>query len=667
MSRNLSSRSAIDSIRKSPQNTFGDNTENGAFHCVDEIITNSRDEAEEGHCSKISVTAYDDGSFLIEDNGRGLPMDWNEGEQKYNWELACCTLNASGKYDASQYGGAAGLNGLGLTATNFASEYMKVESCYGGKRYKVEFVKGETVGEMIVEDIPDAVAEETHGTKVEFKPDMLVFPALRIKKIPLEPLYDLCRSYAMLIPGLQIDVMTYEVDEPITFKYDNGVVDYINELPIRGKIIKDTKLYTGTYVGTDDEVLYPETYELHAGVAFNFSHDVGMVEAYHNGIRMFELKGNDTLDAIKNAAVSAFMYYGQQTGKCTKKTNITFRDIEDVMVCIGYTSCPGYRTWFKHQTKGAIHNPFIVKSFSQLVFNSIMEWATEDTVAADKVLKIILDNVRAREESEKVRKSVINKLTKPVTFTDQPKKLTDCKSTDTSENEVYIVEGDSAAGTTINARYAKYQAVLGLRGKILNCEKATMDRILMSDIIIEMFRSFGCGVEKGKSKIDLPDFDITKLRYGKIIICTDADIDGSHIRTLVLTAIYRLAPELIRQGKVFIVEAPLFQIDFKYNGETKQVFVYSEDEYQNAIDTITSHGVTKKNMTISRYKGLGEMDKEVMHASTMDKNNRRLIPIEMSKDPEELAPIMSKLMGTDILGRKELIKEYFSSTRQLEI
>lgn len=652
-SRNLKVLENERQVRDRPTIIFGTNDEYGAAHGVQEVIDNSVDEAKEGHGNEIRIKIEADGVVTVSDDGRGLPMDWNEDVKKYNWELALCTLYSSGKYDASQYGNSAGLNGLGLTATQFASEFMDVTSTYNGYTYKMHFEKGKPVSKL---QKVKAESDKT-GTTIRFKPDVEVFPALRVKSLPAEYFIQMARRKAMLNDGLCIKFLHHEVGNEMSIKYDGGIVEFIDNILEKGAM-KSAAFYSDSKSGTDDAELYPETYEVKMKLAFNFCRDTSLIEVYHNDEFLFETTRNLTLDALKFAITAAFTDAAREAGKMGRSDSFKFKDIESMLVCIAETSAPGHRTWFKNQTKGAVLNPFIKDSFTEFIYNSFRNWFEDNKDVSSKVLSEALTNKEAREEADKVSKKVVQKLSKGISFGNKPKKFVDCDTQLVAKREIYFVEGDSALTSTVTARDSDFQAVFPLRGKPINCLKEKITRVLNNDIIVDCFRVLGCGIEAKSDLIELPAFDISKLNYGKIIICTDADLDGNHIRALLLTMFYVLAPSLLKAGKVYIAETPLFSISFKDDVR----FAFSENEREKVIKEFEQEGVSRSKLKIERSKGLGENDPEMMHVSTMSPLTRHLTKVEYPKDDSMLSTYFNALLGDDLETRKALIDQYFEIT-----
>lgn len=653
--RNLSSLKDEQQVRQRPAPTFGTNDERGAFHGIDEIITNSADEASEGLGTKISITVEEGDIITVEDNGSGLPMHWNEAEKKYNWELALCTLYASGKY-GSAYSNSAGLNGLGLTAMQYCSSFMDVWSTYDGKTYYIHFEKGRPASKLQITDAPAGV----HGTKIKFQPDSEVFPALRTNNISANMYFESLISKAFLIAGLEVTFSHYELSNPVTFKYDGGMAEYVDKVVDDKLMLSNAAYYFDEETGNDPETPDLPEYTVKMQVAFNFCRDKSVVKCYHNRCYMFE--GGETVDGFEAGITGAFTDVARNLGKIGKNDRFLYKDIESMLICIATTNAPGMRTFFKNQTKGAINNKFIGTAFKQFIYTKFRYWLEHGGAQADKVLAEALINMQARLEGAEVSKKVVRNLKKEIDFRNKPKDFKDCSSKNILEREIYIVEGLSALGSVKLACDPKFQAVMPVRGKPINCLKEKITTVLNNDIIIDLYRVLGCGMEVNNKNIeDLPKFDLTKLRWGKVIICTDADFDGYHIRTLLITMFYVLSPSLLKAGKVFIAETPLYEMSYK--GEIK--FAFDDSEKEHYIQYFKSLGAKDNQIKIQRSKGLGENDPEMMHISTMNPATRRLVPVEYSEsDEKDRQMFFNALLGDDLESRKAIITEYFDQLEE---
>lgn len=644
----ISSLKNEEQVRQRPAVIFGTNDVNGCAHAIFEIIANAIDEAREGYGNLIELEVTTDNVVIVRDNGRGVPMDWNENEGKFNWELVFCQMYASGKYDSSNYSASLGLNGLGATSTQYASEFMTVTSIRDGKKYVMNFEKGIPVGKL--EITPDKSG--LTGTEIKFKPDRQVFTDI---DVTANFYVDKIRRQAMLHPSVTF-VIKYKEYNEITLHYEDGISGFINEI-CNKQLINNAISFTGSAHGCDDEAAQ-EFYDLDMALSMSFTRDeVYFVEMYHNGSYLKDWNESVTDEALRSAVAKVVEELAKEQSKISKSERINFKDIEEILVAVGYTSCPGSMTYFKNQTKTAIGNPFIKEAYYKFVYSSFKKWAAENKQQMDRIIAEVLINKEARESAEAVKKKVIKKITSSIdTLGGLPAKFVECASKNPMEREIYIVEGDSACGSCKQARDSKFQAIMPVRGKILNCLKEDLTRIFNSEIITDLIKIYGCGVEvKSKYIKDLPKFDISKLNWNKIIFCTDADLDGMQIRCLLITMIYRLMPSLLKHNKVFIAETPLFEIIAK----GKTYFAYDESERVSIINNLHSLGIKDSAIKINRSKGLGENDADMMSISTMKPETRRLIPVQYVEGDEQLADLMNALLGDDIESRRYLINEYF--------
>lgn len=650
--RHLKSLSEEQKVRQKPNVVFGSNDAEGCVHGVKELIANSADEARNGFGDKIIISMSENGEICVEDFGRGIFMGWNETEQKYDWELAFCTMYASGKYDSSMYSNALGTNGLGLASTQFASEYMVAESVYNDTIHIMKFEKGLPVGELV--EIP---ANGRHtGTRITYKPDKSVFVGWDGNVLPAEMFITYLRRQAMLLPGVQFEFHHCSLNNPICFKYDKGIADFLDEI-IEKPIIK-TLYFKGDAEGTDNPEQNPEPYKVDMQFALNFSRVSPFVEVYHNA--SFLSLGGSSMKGMQAALTSFFSEAGHELGKLPQKERFSFKDIEDVISIILSTDADGYRTYFLHQTKTEIRNPFIGRAVADFMADSLMTWYNRDKAAVEKVVNEIALNKKAREEAAKVTKKLVQSLSKAVSIGDEPPRFIDCSSTNPLERELYIVEGASALGSVITSRDARFQAALPVRGKTINCLKESLSRVLSSDIVTGIFRVLGCGIEAKSKHIDgLPPFDLSKLRYNKIIICTDADLDGSHIVCLLVTMFYVLCPSLLKAGKVYIAQTPLFTISYKDDS----CFAYSDEQRDQILRDFINKGYPEHKIVIERSKGLGENGPEMMSISTMNPLTRVLVQVEYNDDIPNVPELFNAFLGDDIETRRELIEEYFEITQ----
>ena len=633
----ISSLKGADRVRKRPGVIFGSNGLDGCEHAMFEILSNSIDEAKEGFGTLITVTRFRDKSIEVADSGRGIPLDYNPKEERYNWELVFCELYAGGKYDnnsGKNYEYSLGLNGLGSCATQYASEYMEVNVQRDGFKYQLFFEKGENVGGLYKEP----TRFKKTGTTIKWKPDLDVFTDI---DIPLEYYKETLKKQAVVNAGITFKLRNETEDgfEEFDYFYANGIEDYLKEL-CGGHEMTAIQSISAERVGRDREDK-PE-YKLLMNFAFCFSNSVNVLEYYHNS--SFLEHGGSPDKAVRNAFVYAIDSYIKQNNKYTKnESKITFQDVSDSLALIS-NSFSTY-TDYENQTKKAINNRFIQEAMTDFLRHNLEVYFIENKLDAEKISEQVLLNKRSRETAEKTKANLKKKLAKNIDITNRVQKFVDCRTRDVSKREVYIVEGDSALGSCKLSRDAEFQAIIPVRGKILNCLKSDMNKIFKNDIIMDLMRVLGCGVEV-KSK-DLNTFDLDSLRWSKVIICTDADVDGFQIRTLILTMIFRLVPTLIREGKVFIAESPLFEITTKKD----TFFAYNEKEKADILQKI---GDVK--YTVQRSKGLGENDPDMMWETTMNPETRRLIKV-MPDDEDSTLRMFDLLLGDNLQGRKDYIAE----------
>ncbi len=631
-----------DRVRKRPAVIFGSDGIEGCQHSVFEIISNSIDEAREGYGKKIVVTRFLDKSIEVQDFGRGIPVDYNQREKCYNWELVFCDLYAGGKYDTNDGGSyeySLGLNGLGLCATQYASEYMEAEIHTGGYCYELEFKAGKVKGEM--KKTP--YEKKDTGSRIKWRPDLKVFTDI---DIPLEFFQDTLKRQSVVNNGIKFilkNQLTETKFETFEYTYENGIVDYVNEY-IGEDGLTSVQFWQADRKGKDREDK-PE-YKLKMNMALCFSNKKQLKEYYHNS--SFLEHGGAPEKAAKSAFVSQIDAYLKQNSKYTKnEPKISFQDIEDCLVFV--VSSFSTQTSYENQTKKAITNKFIQEAMADFIKHQLEIYFIENKLDAEKICNQVLLNMRSRVRAEHARVDIKKKLASANDMTSRVEKFVDCRSKDKNEREIFIVEGDSALGSCKQARDSAFQAVMPVRGKILNCLKFDLSRIFKSDIIVDLIKVLGCGIEvQSKQNKDLSLFNLDNLRWNKVIICTDADVDGFHIRTLILTMIYRLMPTLLKEGKVFIAESPLYEITSK--GQTW--FAYTEKEKAMALEEI---GDAK--FTIQRSKGLGENDADMMWLTTMNPQTRRLIKVEIDDVEKVIADKFELLLGDNLQDRKEYIAE----------
>jgi len=639
----ISSLKGADRVRKRPGVIFGSDGLDGCEHAVFEILSNSIDEAREGHGRSITVTRYADHSIEVEDAGRGCPVDWNEKEQRYNWELVFCELYAGGKYNntsGDNYEYSLGLNGLGACATQYASRYMDVTVWRDGYEYRLHFERGEIVGGLEKTEF----SKKKTGTRTRWLPDLDVFTDIAI---PAEYFKDVMKRQAVVNAGITFrfrDEVAPNKFEETEFLYENGISDYVTELAGEGSLT--TPVFWQTEKRGRDRADKDE-YKVKLSCAVCFSNRVQAIEHYHNSSWLEH--GGSPEKATRSAFVSAVDKYLKDQNKYQKnESRITWTDIEDCIVLVSNNFST--QTSYENQTKKAITNKFVQEAMTEFLRTNLEIYFIENHFDAEKIAEQVLVNKRSRESAEKQRLNIKKKLTDNISIADRVQKFVDCRSKDVSKREIYIVEGDSALGSVKLSRDAEYQGIMPVRGKILNCLKADYARIFKSDIIMDLIRVLGCGVEvQNKHVKNMTAFDIENLRWSKVVICTDGDVDGFQIRTLILTMLYRLTPTLIREGYVYIAETPLFEI----NCGEKTWFAYSDKEKNDILKELEGSG---RKIKVDRSKGLGENDPDMMWLTTMNPETRRLIRV-MPEDVERTAEIFDLLLGDNLQGRKDHIAE----------
>ena len=635
----ISALKGADRVRKRPGVIFGSDGIEGCQHSIFEILSNSIDEAREGFGNIINVTLFKDKSIEIEDHGRGIPVDYNNNEEKFNWELVFCELYAGGKYNndvAENYEYSLGLNGLGLCSTQYSSEYMDATIKRDGFRYSLHFEKGNNIGGLKKEKY----TKKDTGTKIKWKPDIDVFTDISVDK---DYFIDILKRQAIVNSGIEF-IFKYETDpgifEELKFKYENGIFDHVKELT-GDDALTNVQFFNAEKMVRDRDDK-PE-YKTKVNVAFTFSNKVSASEYYHNS--SYLEYGGAPEKAVKNAFVYSIDSYIKQNGKYNKnESKITFSDVEDCLVIV--ISSFSNVTSYENQTKKSITNKGIQEAITQMLRHNLEIYFIENPLDAEKIANQVLINKRSREDAEKTRLNLKKKLTGTLDISNRVAKFVDCRVKDVLQRELFIVEGDSALGACKQARDPYFQAIIPIRGKILNCLKADYNKIFKNDIITDLIKVLGCGVEiKSRASKDLAAFNLDLLKWNKIIICTDADVDGFQIRTLLLTMIYRLMPTLIDIGKVYIAESPLYEI----NTKTETYFAYTEKEKEKFLKEIG-----KEKYTIQRSKGLGENEPDMMNLTTMNPSTRRLIKV-MPEDAKATADIFDVLLGDKLPERKKYI------------
>ena len=608
----------LEAVRKRPSMYIGSISSRGLHHLVSEVVDNSIDEALAGFCDTIKVTINSDNSITVVDNGRGIPVDMHK-TGKPAVEVVMTVLHAGGKFGDGGYKVSGGLHGVGVSCVNALSEKMEVEVRRNGKRYGIEFMRGKTSKPLY--EIGEA---DSTGTTVHFIPDITIFT---------ETVYDYdilrlrLRELAFLNKGVTISLQDERDGRSETFHFKGGIIEFvkyvdankdkINAEPIYVEGVKDTNIVEVAMEYTDS---YTEN-----------------IFSYVNNINTEE--GGTHLSGFKQALTRSINDYARKNNLLKENDeNLSGDDCREGITAV--ISIKVQEPQFEGQTKTKLGNSEIRGIVDNLVTEQLEEFFEEHPGEAKKIIEKAVMASRARAAARKARdltrrKSILES-------SSLPGKLADCQSKDNTMTEIYLVEGDSAGGSAKQGRDRKFQAILPLRGKILNVEKARLDRMLSSDEIKNMITAFGCGIGE--------DFDITKARYGKIIIMTDADVDGAHIATLLLTFFYRYMKPLITEGHVYIAKPPLYLVK---KGQKAHRYAYTDEELRVCMDEI---GSDKKNVTVQRYKGLGEMNPEQLWETTMDPQYRTLLQVTLS-DAAEADAIFSILMGDKVEPRRQFIEE----------
>ena len=634
-------------VRARPGVIFGSDGLEGCEHSFFEILSNAVDEAREGYGSEIIVTAWLDHSLEVDDHGRGVPLGYNAAEGRYNWDLIYNELYAGGKYDNNKSDGAyeysLGLNGLGACATQYSSEYMTVRSYDGTNESCIKFRKGAPVAELEVRPLDKK--EKRTGTVVRWKPDLEVFTDIAI---PFEFFDTTLHRQAVVNPGICF-VLRFETEpgkfEEHRYLYPNGIADYIAELA--GDTAKTEPVLWHMETSGRDRADKDE-YKLKADFSFCISNTVNVIEYYHNS--SFLEYGGSPDKSVRQAFTYAIDKYLKANGKYTKnEAKITFADISDCLVLV--INSFSTMTSYENQTKKSITNSFIYEAMADFLRRNLDIYFTEHPTEAEIIANQVLINKRSRESAESARINIKKKLSGSMDIANRVEKFVSCRSKDPNVRELYIVEGDSALTSCKLGRNAEFQAIIPVRGKTLNCLKGSYDKLFKSEIITDLLKVIGCGVEiEGKVKGDIVPFDLESMRWSKIIICTDADEDGFHIRTLLLTMFYRLLPTLIKEGRVYIAESPLFEITTK----DETFFAYDEFEKAEILKKLGS-----KKYTIQRSKGLGENEPDMMWKTTMNPATRRLIAVRPA-DSKLTYEIFDTFLGDNLAARKQFITEFGS-------
>lgn len=629
----IKSLKGADRVRLRPGVMFGSDNIKGAFHTFKEILGNSLDEARGGYGKEIEVVYYKDGAISVRDYGRGVPMGWNKAEKRYNWDLVFNELYAGGKYEDDEvYKFSVGLNGLGAAAVQYVSEYFLVESYHGNTVQKKEFAKGNPIGKDLIEE---TLEEEKYGTFIKWKIDNEVFRNTNFK---FKDFLEYCEGQAH-INEVNFTLTDEKTGEVVRYE-GKGIEHYLRE-QVGDNVIEVLQKKEKTEGFEERNQRYTAVCELCLAITEEteskqlfFHNTATMTTGYH-------------IQAVQDAISGFFKALGKKNGVTIMPYD--YNDYLSVLVS-SYSNI----TSFANQTKDGVDNKFIYdlvkKTVSDLLEESVAKGLNSMNVLMENVVNAAIARKKAKElESQErlIRKTTGGKKVKA-------EKYVDCRSNDPKEKELFILEGDSALGSCKNARDSKFQALLPVRGKTLNCLKAPIEQVLENKVIKDLITTLGCGVDIGGSE-DL--FDINKLQFDKVILTTDGDVDGFQIRVLLYTVFYRLMPELLRKGKVYVAETPLFEIVL--GGKDGSVFAYSVEEKNKILADLEKKG--KKFKKIHRSKGLGENTKEMLWMTTMNPETRRLVPLTMDIVEENVVKMSNMLFGNDLDNeRKDYIFEMLS-------
>ncbi len=622
--RDIKILKGLEAVRKRPGMYVGSTGKRGLHHLVYEVVDNSVDEALAGYCSRIRVSLMEDGSVEVEDNGRGIPVDVHPDVGKSALEVVMTTLHAGGKFSKDSYKISGGLHGVGVSVVNALSEWLEVEVYRDGKIYRQSYSRGEPT-------TPVEVVGKTSrkGTLVRFKPDPFVFS---ITEFDPEVIERRLRELAFLNPGLEIVFEDRSRGTKKIFKYEGGISQFVEYLNKGRKVLHDVIRASGKYNDVFVDVAFQYT--------TSYSEDI---HAYANNIKTVD--GGTHVTAFKTTLTRLMNEYGRKLGILKKGQSFQGEDVREGLTAV--LSVLLKNPEFEGQTKSKLGNEEVLEAVSRILREKLRDFFDTHQQVLKRVLDKISQAMRAREAARKAKEMIRRK--NVLENTSLPGKLADCTSSDLEKSELFIVEGDSAGGSAKQARDREYQAILPIRGKILNVEKASFDKLLKNEQIGDIIVAIGTGIGD--------DFDIKKLRYGKIIIMTDADIDGAHIRTLLLTLFYRYMRPLIEEERIFIALPPLYKVSF--GKETR--YLYSDEELEDLMKEMNG-----KKYTIQRYKGLGEMNPDQLWETTMDPSRRNIVKVTI-EDAEEADRLFEILLGSDTSSRRDFIERHALSVTNLDI
>lgn len=619
----------LEAVRKRPAMYIGSTSSRGLHHLVYEVVDNSIDEALAGYCSDIKVIIHKDNSITVIDNGRGIPVDMMKKEQKPAVEVIMTVLHAGGKFGDGGYKVSGGLHGVGVTCVNALSEHMEVEVRRGGKCYGIEFAKGKTSKKLYEKG--DC---ETTGTTVHFKPDATIFTETEYS---YDTLRLRIRELAFLNKGITISLTDERAeDKSETFHFAGGIIEYVEFMDKDKDKINPKPIYLEgekNAVIVEVAMQYCDTYSEN-------------IFTYVNNINTEE--GGTHLSGFRKALTRTINAYARKTNMLKENEDaLSGDDVREGLTAV--LSLKVQNPQFESQTKIKLGNSEVMPIVDNLVGDTLAEFMEENPQVAKKLVEKAIVAARARLAARKARELTRRK--NAMDLGGLPGKLADCKSRNVEDTEIYLVEGDSAGGSAKQGRNSDFQAILPLRGKILNVEKARLDKVLSSEEIRNMITAFGCGIGD--------DFNLEKTRYGKIIIMTDADVDGAHIRTLLLTFFYRYMQPLIKEGHVFIAQPPLYLIR---KNQKQHYYAYSDEELQEILDEVGRD----TNPYVQRYKGLGEMNPGQLWETTMDPAARTILQVHL-EDAAEADRIFSILMGDKVEPRRQFIEDNAKKVRNLDL
>jgi len=619
----------LDAVRKRPAMYIGSTDLHGLHHMIYEVVDNSIDEAMAGYCDQIGITIKEDGSVTVIDNGRGIPVDLHPTQKKPAVEVVMTTLHAGGKFDHKSYRVSGGLHGVGVSVVNALSEWLEVEIWRDGKAYTQKYKRGVPTGPL---KTSKQTGKQRAGTRVTFQPDGKVFSTLEYS---FDTLSQRFRELAFLNKGIKIDFTDDRTGKKHEFKYSGGIVSFVKWLNENRNPLHKLPIY---FEEKRDDC------EIEIAMQYNDSYSE-KIFCFANNINTVD--GGTHLVGFKAALTRTLNNYAQKNN-LFKKNKITLSgdDVREGITAVVSVKLP--EPQFEGQTKGKLGNSEVKGIVESMVGQHLSDFLEEQPTIAKRIIDKASQSARARDAARKARDLVRRK--SALETSALPGKLADCSLEDPEHCELYLVEGDSAGGSAKQGRDRRFQAILPLRGKILNVWKARVDKTLSNEEVKTVITALGTGIDE--------DFDATKTRYGKIVIMTDADVDGAHIRTLLLTLFFRYMPDLIKNGNVYIAQPPLYRI--KKGKEEK--YVYSEKQKDKVVKEMGG----AKGLYIQRYKGLGEMNPEQLWDTTMNPERRTIIKVTL-EDAVEADQIFNILMGDKVEPRRKFIQENALNVKNLDV